>query len=332
MILAEPRLVVDSSPHLRSNKTVSTAMFDVMIALIPIVLVSIYFYQQHAIFTIAVCMITAVLTELIIRKLTNRKPTINDGSALLTGLFVALLFSSTVNVWTAVFATILAIGVAKELVGGLGWNLFNPAIFGRSMIIILSPLFLWLNDLFAEFYVDLGPVDVMTQATPLAMLQGGMEMPSYWEMFVAFPGGALSETSPLALLIGGIYLLYRGHINWRIPVSVIGTVVVLSLIAGADPLYQVLSGGIMIGAFFMATDWVTSPITNKGKFIFGLAIGALIVLFRLGLGATEGVAFSILIMNAFVPLIDKKTKHPSFSEPEPVKQTVKEHGETIAES
>ncbi len=315
--MSEPRLVVDSSPHLSSDKKVSRAMYDVMIALVPIVLVSIYFFQMHAIFTIVICMATAALTELLFRKLFNKPHTLHDGSALLTGLFVALLFPATVNVFTAIFATFIAVGIAKEAVGGLGWNIFNPAIFGRTMVIILSPIFVWLREAFVYLQADLGPVDVMTQATPLAMLQAGMEMPSYGEMLIAFPGGALSEMSPLALIIGGAYLLYRGQINWRIPATIIGTVFVLSLISGADPIYQLLSGGIMIGAFFMATDWVTSPINDKGKIIFGVAIGVLIVLFRLGLGATEGVAFSILIMNAFVPYIERKTKHPSFSEPIP---------------
>jgi len=155
---------------------------------------------------------------------------------------------------------------------------------------------------------------MVTQATPLALLKQGVDMPGLLNLFVAYPGGALGETSALALILGGAYLLYKKHITWEIPGSMIIAVFVLSLIFGQNPLYHVLAGGLLLGAFFMATDWVTSPITAKGKLIFGVAIGILIVIFRVGLGPTEGTAFSILIMNAFVPYIDRITKRPKFGE------------------
>lgn len=306
------KLVVSSSPHLKDERTVSTAMRDVFIALMPITLVAIYFYQIYAVFLVAVCLITAVLTELLFRKMLNKKPALHDWSALLTGLFVALLFTATSPWWKAAIATFIAVGIAKELMGGLGWNRFNPALFGRVSLIILAPLFAYVDGWFAPLAVNLGSVDVFTQATPLAMLHMGVEMPSIGQLFLAYPGGALSEVSPLALLIGAAYLFYRGHINWRIPVSILATVVVLTLIAGQNPLYHLFTGGMMIGAFFMATDWVSSPFTDKGKLIFGVGIGILIVVFRLGLSPTEGVAFAILIMNAFVPLIERKTSRPQF--------------------
>ncbi|MFU8796444.1 MAG: RnfABCDGE type electron transport complex subunit D, partial [Dehalococcoidia bacterium] len=161
--------------------------------------------------------------------------------------------------------------------------------------------------------VNLGPVDTITQATPLAMLNmGAAELPSLGRLFTGFPAGAMSEVSPLLILIGAGYLFYRRHINWRIPAAILGAVVILTAILGHNPVYHISTGGIMIGAFFMATDWVTSPFTDRGKLIFGAAIGVLIVIFRIGLAPTEGVAFSILIMNAFVPLINRTTARPQF--------------------
>jgi len=306
------KLIVSSAPHLKSDVSVATAMRDVFIALLPVTLVSIYYFRFYAVLTIAVCMITAVLTEILFRRLMHRKPSLYDWSALVTGLFVALLFQATTPWYKAALATFIAVGVAKELAGGLGWNRFNPALFGRVALVILAPLYAYVNQWFQPLHINLGPLDTITQATPLAMLRANMPMPSIGELFVAFPAGALSEVSPLALLIGAAYLFYKGHIGWRIPVSIIGTVVVLTLIAGENPVYHLVTGGLMIGAFFMATDWVTSPFTDKGKLIYGIAIGALVVLFRVGFMITEGVAFSILIMNAFVPMIEKLTSRPQF--------------------
>ena len=312
MVSDTQKFVVSSSPHIKDEGTVSKAMRDVFIALIPVALVAIYFYKFYAVFLIAVCLVTAVLSELLFKKMMNKKPNIHDHSALLTGLFVAMLFPATTPWWKAAIATFIAVGIVKELMGGLGWNRFNPALFGRVSLIILAPLFAYVDGWFAPLAVYFGSIDVLTQATPLAMLQMGMEMPSLGQLFLAFPGGALAEVSPLALLVGAAYLFYKKHIGWRIPVSILATVVVLTLIAGQNPLYHLVTGGIMIGAFFMATDWVSSPFTDKGKLIFGVAIGFLIVLFRIGLSPTEGVAFAILIMNAFVPLIEKKTARPFF--------------------
>lgn len=308
------KLTVSSAPFLKEEIFISTAMRDVIIGLIPISLVSIYFYKMYAVMLIGICMLTAALTEVIFRKILGKEPSLRDGSALLTGLLVALLYPPTTSPIVAIIATVLAIGVAKELVGGLGMNRFNPAIFGRVVTILLAPAL-------AKLAIDVpsfGTIDVVTKASPLALLGGGMEMPGYLEMFLAFPGGALSESSPLAILIGGFYIYKRGHINWRTPVSIFATVAIMALILGQDPIYHLLSGGLMIGALFMATDWVTAPITASGKIIFGVAIGILVMIIRVFLPATEGVAFSILIMNAFVPLIDKATRHLAFLEPKKV--------------
>jgi len=317
--LEQPQLVSTSSPHLKSDMKISTAMRDVMLALVPIVLVALYFYRGYALILLVACLATAALTEVIFRKLMKKPVTLNDGSALLTGLFVALLFSATTVWWTAAIATFIGVGIGKELMGGLGWNRFNPALFGYVAIFLLAPYFTFLN-------IDYTPweVSVVSQATPLAMMQQGMEMPAWWELFVGFQGaGAMAELSPLALLLGAAYLFYRKHIYWQTPVAILATVFVLTLLFGANPLLHLFAGGLFLGAFYMATDWVTSPMTDKGKLIFGIGIGLLIVLFRLGLPPTGGVAFSILIMNAFVPLIDKVTKRPSFSEPKAAAQDSK---------
>jgi len=189
-------------------------------------------------------------------------------------------------------------------------------LMGRVSAVLLAPLFLnAVNTAFAPLGFSLAPIDTVTQATPLALIKMGAAMPSLGKMFLAFPGGGLAEVSPLALLIGGAFLLIRGHIKWHIPVSIFATVFVLSLIFGGGPvaaLYQLFAGGLMLGAIFMASDWVTSPVTPKGMLIFGVAIGVLISVFRLFLSPVEGTAFSILIMNAFVPMIDRLTKHPVF--------------------
>ena len=313
--MEKQHLLVSSAPHLKSGETVERAMRDTMLALLPVTLVAVYFFRLYAVFFIAVCMGTAALTEVVFRRLKNMPHSLGDGSALLTGLLVALCYSATTSWWKGALATVIAVGIAKEMMGGLGWNRFNPALFGRVSMILLGPWFVNIGTEFMQWNVNFGPVDVMTHATPLAMMHQGLELPGAANLLIGFPGGAMGEVSPLALILGGGYLLYRGHINWRIPVSILATVFVMAGITGQNPFLHMVTGGLMLGAFFMATDWVTSPITQKGKWIFGTAIGLFIVLFRIGLAPTEGVAFSILIMNAFVPRIEKMTRRIPFSEP-----------------
>ncbi len=314
--MKKPALIKTAPPHLKSGKKIPTAMRDVFIALLPVTIVAIYFFGQNALVNIVAALVAAAVAEIVFRKLLSKPVTLHDFSALLTGLLVALVFPPTTAWWTVSIATILGVGLVKELMGGLGWNRFNPALGGYIIIFFIAQWLPFLNQ------AQLIPVEGVTQATPLAMLNhGGMEMPALSEVIVGIPvgnvAGAMAEVSPLAVLVGAAYLLIRKHIDWHIPVAIIATVFVLTLIAGENPLYHIFTGGIMLGAFFMATDWVTSPITPKGKLIFGVAIGVLIVLFRLLLPPTEGVAFSILIMNAFVPYIEKATRRPSFSDPLP---------------
>ena len=307
------KLTVSAAPYLKEDVFIQTAMRDVMIALLPVTLVAVYFYRAYAVMMVAVCMITAALTEVVFRKFRGKKATLHDGSALLTGLFVALLYQATAPPVSAILATVLAVGVAKELVGGLGMNRFNPAMYGRVYMIFLAPLLP--GTAFGSPSLGQWTVDVLSQASPLAMLGGGMEMPGYLQMFLGYPGGALSESSPLALLAGGAYLHMKGHIRLRVPLAIFATVFVLAMVTGQDPIYHLLSGGLMMGAIFMATDWVTAPITASGRLIFAVCIGFLVMVFRVLLPTTEGVAFSILIMNAFVPIIDKSTRHYAFLEP-----------------
>jgi len=295
-------------------------MRDVIIALLPITLVSIYIYELYALLLIGVCLATASLTEILFRKIKRKRITLKDGSAMVTGLLVALTFSPGTAWWTAALAVFIGIGLAKELVGGLGWNRYNPALFGRLSVILLVPLFHQITNVFSPLKQNFGSVDILTQATPLALLIQGVNYPDLAQLTFAYQGGSLGETSALALIVGGLYLLYRKQITWHIPLSIIVTVAIMALlfrtnVLGAEaPLYHVLAGGVLLGAFFMATDWVTSPITPSGKIIFGIAIGILLMIFRLFLAPTEGMAFSILIMNAFVPIIDRFTKRFKFGE------------------
>ncbi len=311
---ADAELVVSSAPHLKDKQTVGRAMRDVFLALMPVTAVSVYFFRWNALFLISVCLITAVFTEILFRRMMKKEPTLHDWSAVLTGLFVAMLFPATTPWWKAALAVFIGIGLAKELAGGLGRNRFNPALFGLVALMLLSPLVAFLDKQFASLYVSFGAVDVLTQATPLAMLHQGMEMPSYGALLTAFPGGALGETSPLFLFIGAAYLFYRGHLNWRIPASILLTVAALTAVLGQNPIEHLLVGSLPLGAFFMATDWVTSPFTNRGKVVFGVCIGFGVVIFRLGLAPTEGVAYSILIMNGFVPMIERWTLRAQFGQ------------------
>lgn len=291
-------------------------MRDVLFSLIPVTLVSFYWFRWHAVLLVFVCLLTAVITEIAFRKAMQKKITLYDGSALVTGLFVALLHSPGTAWWNAALATFFGIGLAKELTGGLGWNRFNPALFGRFFTFLVAPVFAYFSDAFAALRPHFGTIDTFTQATPLALMQQGMDVPSLGSIFIAYPGGALGETSVLALLIGAAYLFYRQHIGWHIPTSIVITTFLFGLLFSRGDIYfaffHVVSGGVILGAFFTANDWVTAPIIPRGKIIFGVSIGILLSFFRFFLPPTEGMAFAILIMNAAVPIIDRLTKRPKF--------------------
>lgn len=301
-------LLVSSSPHLHSDNSVAKAMRDVLVALIPALIVSLYYFGINAAKVILTCVIVAVLCEVIAQKIMKKEVTVDDGSAVITGLLLAFCLPATLPLWMAAIGAAVAILIGKQMFGGLGNNIFNPALIGRAVLLASWPV---------AMTTWVAPLDGVTTATPLAILKEGTAqvLPSLGDLFIGDVGGSLGETCAVALLLGGIYLLYRGIIDWRIPFSFIGTVFVLTLLIGIVkgeglwyPFFHLLSGGLFLGAFFMATDWVTSPITQKGKLVFGVGCGILVVIIRLYGGYPEGVCYSILLMNMLTPLIDRYTK------------------------
>lgn len=310
--MAMDNLVLTPPPHLRSKEQTAVAMRDVLIALAPITIAALVAFTYNALFNIAVCVGSAMLFELVARKIRRKKVTLSDGSAAVTGLLLALLLPAKIHWLNMIIASFVAVVIVKELMGGLGRNIFNPALFGFVFILIGSGfLASWTGHL--GFLP--GGFDGVQAATPVAYIKHGLEgAPSYAALLFANYGGAISEVGCFWILLGGAYLLYRKVINWVIPVTVLGTVFILAYILGSDGLYQILAGGVMLGAFFMATDWVTSPMYRWGQAVYGLIIGICIVLIRLYGGPSGAVAYSILIGNAFVPLLDKVFKPKRFGE------------------
>lgn len=305
------KLIASSSPHIRSDETISRIMLDVIIALLPATLASIYFFRLNAFMLIALSVVSAVATEAIFQKARKKPITINDLSAVVTGLLVAFNIPASAPWWIPVIGSAFAIAIVKQFFGGLGHNFMNPALAARAMLLASWPTIM-------TDWVTPG-VDAMTTATPLAILKGQAEgtLPSLTDMLLGNIGGSLGETSAILLIIGGIYLLYRGVINWRIPFTYIGTVAVIMLVFGGgleNTAYHLLAGGLMLGAFFMATDYASSPVTKKGQIIFGIGAGLLTAIIRLKGGYPEGVSYSILLMNVAAPLIDKYTSPKVFGE------------------
>lgn len=309
------KLITTTSPHIFKDISTQKIMWLVVIALFPAIIASIYFFGIDALLVILASVISALLTEIIIQKLSKKELTINDGSAVITGLLLALVLPPTVPLWTAALGSIFAITIAKHAFGGLGFNIFNPALAGRAFIIASWPA------LVSKYITP----DSITSATPLTILklQGqealiqtfGTTSALYHKLFVGNIGGCIGETSALALLFGVAFLFYKKIIDWRIPALYIGTVFILSLIFGQNPIIAVLAGGLLIGAFFMATDPVTSPTTKNGRLIFGFGCGFLTIIIRIFSGLPEGVMYSILLMNAFTPLIDRYTIPKPFGTP-----------------
>lgn len=326
----ENHFVLSSSPHAHANSSVRRIMLDVIIALLPTTLMGIWFFGLPALWTVLVCISSCVLTELACRLAMKRENTVGDLSAVLTGLLLALNLPAGIPLWMAIAGSIFAIAIAKQVFGGLGMNPFNPALAARAFMLIsfTGPMTTWLRPISRCCCCD--ATDVTTMATPLATMkrmfgvdvttsatphfQKAMEsLPSLWDMLIGNMPGCIGEVSALALAIGCAYLLWRKVITWHIPASFIATVFVYSLIAGGAPAYaQVLTGGVMLGACFMATDYVTSPITAKGKLVFGVGCGLVCMLIRQFGGYPEGCSFAILIMNAVCPLINRWTQPKPF--------------------
>ncbi|MCK8815854.1 RnfABCDGE type electron transport complex subunit D [Natroniella sulfidigena] len=289
-------LTVSSAPHVKSEETTSNIMYQVILALVPVMFASFYFFGPGAIYLLLTCGITAMLSEVAVQKLRGKPVTINDGSALLTGLILALTLPPDLPLWMAVFGSVVAIVLGKHIFGGLGYNVFNPALMGRAFLTLSYVVSM------TEWTAPNGGVDTLSTATPL---EGEAEVIN---LFIGRVGGSLGETSALAILLGGLYLLYKGYIDWRIPVGYLGTVAVLTTLVGEQGAsFHLFAGGLMFGAIFMATDMVTSPVTKKGRWIFAIGCGFITVIIRVFGNYPEGVLFSILLMNMCVPLIDQYT-------------------------
>lgn len=314
------KLVTGNAPHLRSNDTTAKVMLDVIIALIPALIGSWYFFGFYAFFLAIFGAVVGELFELFIMKvLRNDKNFTPNGSAAVTGILLAMNVSPATPWWVFLIGLIFALGVAKHAFGGLGMNIFNPALAGRAFLLVSFPVYMttWYKPAlsFSKW------VDAQTTATPLAILKesGNIDV-SYWDLFIGNRAGSIGETSVLLLLVGFLYLVIRKRIKIMIPISYIGTVFVMSAIfylvnpSFGTPLFHILSGGLMLGALFMATDMVTSPMTIKGQFVFGLGAGIMTMLIRYFAGYPEGVSLSILLMNSLVPLIDRHFQPRIFGE------------------
>ena len=297
------KLIVTSSPHVKSSTTTSTIMRDVIIALIPALIASNIIFGLRAGLVTAVCVASCVGFEYLSRRIMNKKNTISDLSAVVTGIILAFNLPSTMPLWMCVIGSFVAIVIVKQLFGGIGQNFANPAITARIVLLVSfgTQMTNWAAPKIASV------ADAVSGATPMAQIAAG-ETPNLLNMFLGTTGGSLGETSALALLIGGIYLVYRKVINPIIPVAFIGTVFVFTAVLGVNPLAQILGGGLFLGAIFMATDYSTSPVTNMGKLIFGIGCGFITVLIRVFGSYPEGVSFAILLMNILVPYIDKATR------------------------
>lgn len=322
------KLTVSLSPHVHGGDSVKKNMYGVCIALIPALLCSFYFFGLGAIAVTAVSVASCIFFEWAIGKylLKDRKTTVSDGSAIITGILLAFNLPSNIPLWMVVVGALFAIGVVKMTFGGLGCNLFNPALAGRAFLLISFPVQMTTWPVPGQGFLT---VDGTTGATPLSLisqiLKGDTgkisELPSSVDMLIGNTGGCLGEVSAIAIIIGLVYMLVRKIITWHIPVSILATVFVFSgLMHLANPTtyvspeYELLTGGLLLGSVFMATDYVTSPMTKKGQLIYGVAIGFLTVVIRNWGAYPEGMSFAILIMNAFTPLINNYCKPKRFGE------------------
>lgn len=303
-------LTVSPAPHMRSKITTRRIMWEVVIALLPVGVASIYFFRWPAVRVIFVSVGGCIITEIIFQKLRNKRVTISDGSAVVTGLLLAFILPPNLPLGVVLLGAVVAIGLGKQIFGGLGCNIFNPALLGRAFLMATFPVLLSLSR-----WVEPYTLDAITRATPLGLMKFKGIATALGELFLGSTSGSLGETSSLAIIFGGSYLLIKRYIDWRIPLGIIIAVVVsggvfflLEPSKYPTPLFHLFAGGLMLGAFFMATDPVASPVTKKGRWVFGISIGILVVIIRLFGGLPEGVMYAILIMEATVPLINRFTR------------------------
>ncbi len=302
-------LILSTSPHIKSPDTVQRIMVSVIVTLIPAVSFSIYQFGLYVLFMYVVSVATCVVAEWAVVRWRKRPLSINDGSAVLTGILLVMVLPPRFPFYGVVLGAVVSIVIGKQIFGGLGYNIFNPALIGRAFLAAAYPVQItsWMDPRIG--------VSAVSGATPLARMKFDAIMTPYSELFLGRIPGSIGETSALLLIIGAVYLIAKRYVKWRIPASIFTTVVVLGGIfyiinptKYPDPLFHLFAGGLMIGALYMATDMVTSPITKKGCVFFGIGIGALVIVIRLFGGLAEGVMYAILFMNALVPLINRGTK------------------------
>jgi len=308
------KLELTSSPHVHSRWSTKQAMWLVILALIPPIIASVLFYGFYQLLLIIVSVLVCVGTEAAIKSIRKREISIGDGSAVITGLLLALILPPNFSLFFTAIGAAVAIALGKEIFGGLGYNVFNPALVGRAFLQAAFPVAMttWTIPNFS---------DAVTKATPLSFFKFDHITTSIPSMIYGNIGGSIGETSAIAVLLGGIFLVVVGVVNWRIPLSmIVGLLIFGSLFwllnptKFPDPIFHLFAGGFLFGAFFMATDWVTSPLTSKGMWIFGIGISLVLVVIRLLGGLPEGVMYAILFMNAFVPIINRYTKPKVFGE------------------
>ena len=319
------KLIATSNPHIRSNETTRSIMLDVIIAMLPALAFAIFNFGLRALTLTAVSVVGCVFWEWLYRKLMKKPQSVGDLSAVVTGMLLAFVCPVTTPYWMIIIGGFFSIIVVKQLFGGIGKNFVNPALAGRAFLLgsYAGVMTTWIDATQNKAPLMGSTADIVTAATPLAYMKTGnmaglTETYSVMDMFLGKTGGSLGEISAAMLILGGLYLIWRKVINWQTPVAYIGTVAVLSFLfpkAGTGlewMLYSVFGGGLMLGAFFMATDYATSPVTKKGQLVFGIGCGLFTVLIRYFGSYNEGVCYSIMVMNLFVPLIDKYTKPTRF--------------------
>lgn len=307
-------LSVSSSPHIRHADTSSGIMLDVIIALLPATLYGVFIFGLYSASVVAVCILSAVLAEFLWNLILKKPQTVGDLSAIVTGLLLGLNCPPKLPLWIAAIGSVAAIIVVKQMFGGIGFNFVNPAIAARIILLVSFPKFMAGANNFLE-PITKAAVDTVSGATPLAAIKAGGTVPSVKELFLGMHSGSIGETSAFLLIVGGIYLLLRKVIKPIIPLAFIGTVAVMTFIFTGSlnaVLLQILSGGLMIGAIFMATDYTTSPLTNLGKLIFGIGCGLITFVIRRFGNMPEGVSYSIILMNILVPHIDNLTAKKPF--------------------
>ena len=298
------KFYVSPSPHLRSHASTRRIMLDVIIALVPAIIASCVHFGWYPLLILAVCVAVCVASEFISRLIMKRDNTVGDLSAVVTGVLLALNLPANINPLIAAFGALAAIVVVKQMFGGLGMNFVNPALAGRIILLVSFPTAMttWVASNFQA-------VDAVTSATPLAAEANTY---SYLELLLGSHGGSMGETCAIALILGGVYLVIRRVISAAIPLVIMGSAALTSLVLGRDPLFELLSGGLLLGAVFMATDYVTSPITFRGKVVYGVGIGVLTVLIRQFANIPEGMSFAILLFNILTPLIENITAKKPF--------------------